>query len=316
MGRKGPAILLSAFAFLGLLTCHGEVPLTAPEGATLTIQANPTSIPAVGGRSTITVVGFKAPEDGGGTLADGTQIFFTSNLGVIEERVEMRSGIARATLQSDGRSGTATVTAQSGGGIDVLTTEVEIGTLPDQTIVVTANPATLGPSDVTSEIVATVSDDRGNPVPNVPVIFSTDAGALASQGSILRTNANGQVFDRLTLLPPDDSATVTATSGGTSSNATVSRGAFPDPIINSVFPFTSGPGRRTVTITGANFQPGATVSFGAGIAIEVVTWINSETLSVAINIHPEAPNGPTDVTVTNPDGGTATFAGGFVVDNP
>ena len=106
-----PVVLI--VAVLTLVQCT-PVPLTAPGGATFTITANPTSIPAVGGTSTITIVMFKAAEDGGGTVADGTQIFLTTNLGIIEERVATTVGIARATLQSNGRAGTATITAASG----------------------------------------------------------------------------------------------------------------------------------------------------------------------------------------------------------
>jgi hypothetical protein len=318
MGRNRRKIALVALALSLLWACGGEVPLTAPEGATLTIEANPKSIPTVGGRSTITVIGFKAAVDGGGTLADGTQIFFTTDLGAIEERVEMENGIARATLQSDGRSGTATVTASSGGGITAVPTTVQIGAGPEGDIVitVTANPSTLGPEDLTSEIVATVTDDRGNALPDVPVIFSTSSGTLASQGSVLRTNGSGQAFDRLTLLDDEGDATVTVTSGSASGTVNVTRGTFDDPLIDSVSPSTGTRGASlTVTLTGQNFQPGATVSFGDGIGIDEVTWINSETLLADIRIGGSASSAARTVTVTNPDGGQGTFASGFTVTN-
>lgn len=304
----------SAVAYL-LSGCGGAVPLTAPDGATLTIEANPKSIPAVGGKSTITVIGFKSAGDGGGTLSDGTQVFFTTDLGVIEERVAMENGIARATLQSDGRSGTATVTASSG-TLAALTTTVEVGagTSGDIVITVTANPSTLGPSDFTSEIVATVTDNRGNFLADVPVIFSTSSGALASQGSVLRTNVNGQAFDRLTLLDDQGDATVTVTSGSASGSVNVTRGTFRNPQIDSVAP-SSGTrgGSLTVKITGQKFQPGATVSFGDGIGIDAVTFVNAETLLVDITITAGAATGLRTVTVTNPDGGSGTLASAFDV---
>ncbi len=318
MGGRRARVALAALAISCFAVCDGEVPLTAPEGATLTIEANPKSIPAVGGRSRITVVAFKAAEDGGGTVADGTQIFFTTDLGAIEQRVQTQNGIAQAMLQADGRSGTATVTAQSGGGIPLLTTTVEIGagTGGDVFITVTANPVTLGPEDLTSEIVATVTDDRGNALSDVPVLFSTDSGALASQGSILRTNASGQAFDRLTLLDESDQAKVTVTSGTVTASVTVTRGDFGEPLIDSVSPATGTRGASlTVTLTGQNFQQGATVSFGEGIAINDVTWVNSETLLVDITIDGSASSDPRTVTVTNPDGGSGTFASAFTVSS-
>jgi hypothetical protein len=311
-------VALTALASLVLAACGGEVPLTAPGGATLTMEANPKSIPAVGGRSTVTVVGFKSPEDGGGTLADGTQVFFTTDLGAIEERVAMENGIARAMLLSDGRSGTATVTAVAGGGITALTTTVQIGAGAggDVVITVTANPTTLGPEDFTSEIVATVTDERGNALSDVPVLFSTDSGTLASQGSVLRTNVSGQAFDRLTLLDNSEQAVVTVTSGSVSASVTVTRGEFGEPRIDSVSPSTGTRGASlTVTITGQNFRPGATVSFEDAIAINDVSWVNSETLLADITIEATASTEARTLTVTNPDGGQGTFPSAFTVTN-
>ncbi len=223
----------------------------------------------------------------------------------------MENGIAKATLQSDGRSGTATVTAASGGGITAVTTTVEVGagTSGDLVITVTANPATLGPSDFTSEIVATVTDNRGNFLADVPVIFSTSAGALASQGSVLTTNANGQAFDRLTLLDDQGDATVTVTSGSSTGSVSVTRGTFRVPLIDSIAPSVGAPGSSlTIKINGQKFQPGATVSFGDGIAINDVGFVNAETLRAAITISPAASEGARTVTVTNPDGGSGTFS--------
>ena len=306
---------LAAVVAAGVLPQCKPVPLTAPGGTELSMTANPTAIPVQGGSSTITVVGFKAADDGGGPLSDGTQIFFTTDLGVIEERVATVNGIARATLRSNGRSGKATVSASSGAGISTEAVTVEIGSSGERTVNVTANPATLGPFDFTSEITATVIDSNGNPIPNASVIFSTNAGSLASAGSVLLTNVNGQTFDRLTLLDDQGlSATVTVTSGSTSGTVIVTRGAFNAPQIDSVFPSLGGKGATlNVTLTGQNFEPGATVSFGAGISVTQVTYVNSETLIVSIRIDSQAADGDRDVTVTNPDTRQDTFSAGFKV---
>jgi hypothetical protein len=105
----------------------------------------------------------------------------------------------------------------------------------------------------------------------VPVIFSTSSGTLASKGSVLRTNASGQAFDRLTLLDDSDQATVTVTSGQISETVEVVRGDFGEPLIDSVSPATGTRGASlSVTLTGQNFQQGATASFGEGIGIDDV----------------------------------------------
>ena len=306
---------IAAVAAAGVLPQCKPVPLTAPGGAELSMTANPTAIPVQGGSSAITVVGFKAADDGGGPLSDGTQIFFTTDLGVIEERVVTVNGIARATLRSNGRSGTATVSASSGAGVSTEAVTVEIGSSGERSVNVTANPATLGPFDFTSEITATVTDGNGNPIPGASVIFSTNAGSLASAGSVLLTNVNGQTFDRLTLLDDQGlSATVTVTSGSTSGSVSVTRGAFNAPQIDSVFPSLGGKGAiLNVTLTGQNFEPGATVSFGTGISVTQVTYLNSETLIVSIRIDSQAADGDRDVTVTNPDARQDTFSAGFKV---
>ena len=304
------------FAAAVFMYCGGGVPLTAPTGAELSIVANPTTIPVVNGISTVTVTGFKSADDGGGPLTNGTQIFFTTNVGLIDEQVEMRNGIAKAQLQSNGRAGSATVEARSGAGITAtLANPVLIGNAGNINITVTANPATASRPDFTSDIVATVFDNDNNRLPDMPLIFSTSAGSLASQGSILTTNMNGQAFDRLTLID-ETSATVTVSSGTASGSVSIGRGVGPDPIVASVFPSAGAPGQSlTVTITGLNFQSGAAVSFGQGISVNGVQFVNSTTLVVSITIDPNARTETTGrtVTVTNPDGGSGSLADAFRV---
>ena len=312
-------LLVAGAAVLAFLTTCDEVPLTATTGSVLFISANPTAIPAINGVSTITVTGFKRPEDGGGPLSDGTQIFLTSNVGVIEQRVEMTNGVAYGFLRSDGRAGLATVDARSGSGITAtLATPVLIGNAQGINILVTANPATVGPPDFTSNIVATVFDNSNNPLSDVPLVFSTNAGALASQGSILRTNQLGQASDRLTL-ENEQSATVTVTSGAISGSTTVARGTVNNPIVSSVFPSSGQRGETlNVTITGLNFLPGASVSFEQGIAVNSVSFISSTQLVVNITIDQNArieTQGRT-VTVTNPDGSSGSLADAFLVITP
>ena len=312
-------LLVACAAALAFLTTCDEVPLTATTGSVLSINANPTAIPAINGVSTITVTGFKRPEDGGGPLSDGTQIFLTTNVGLIEERVEMVNGVARGFLRGDGRAGLATVVARSGAGIEAtLANPVLIGNAQGINILVTANPATVGPPDFTSNIVATVFDNDNNPLSNVPLVFSTSAGDLASQSSILRTNQLGQASDRLTL-ENEQSATVTATSGAISDSTTVTRGTVNNPIVSSVFPSSGAPGQTlNVTITGLNFQPGASVSFEQGIAINSVNFISSTQLVANITIDPDArieTQGRT-VTVTNPDGSSGSLADAFLLIVP
>ena len=302
-------LVLASLAGAQLTVCGGQVPLTASSGAELSIIANPTSIPVIDGVSTITVTGFKSVDDGGGTLSNGTQIFFTTNVGIIEERVEMKNGIARGFLRSNGRAGLATIDARSGSGITAtLANPVLVGNATGINIVVTANPASPEPPGFTSQIVATVFDNDNNRMPAVPLIFSTSAGAMASAGSILTTNANGQAMDTLTLIH-ETSATVTVSSGAVTGSVTVGRGTTNAPLITSVAPTFADRGETVnVTITGLNFQPGAVASFGAGVIINSVTFVSSSTLVVSITVDIGAETGDRTVTITNPDGQSGSLA--------
>ena len=325
MEHRHGAIAFTGLALLALASltgCGGEVPLTAAEGSELSIVANPTAISVFEGVSNITVVGFKSVADGGGPLTDGTQIFLTTNVGIIEERVETRNGVAHGTLRSNGRAGLATVTARSGAGITAaLENPVLIGNAEGINILLTANPPTLTSPNFTTELVATVFDNSNNRMANVPIIFTTTAGALATQGTSLRTNASGQAFDRLTLLN-EPTATVTAFSGAVQSNAvTVSRGTTTDPLVASVSPSSGSPGQTlSVTINGANFQPGAVVSFDDGIAVNSVRFVNSNQLVANITIDSNIQNTTSGrtVTVTNPDGSSGSLTDAFriVTTNP
>lgn len=82
----------------------------------------------------------------------------------------------------------------------------------------------------------------------------------------------------------------------------------PPPTVAAVVPnsgFTSG--GILITITGANFQDGATVTIG-GSAATGVSFVAADTLTATVPAHAA---GAVDVVVTNPDGLTGTLAGGF-----
>src|SRR3989442_6105924 len=86
------------------------------------------------------------------------------------------------------------------------------------------------------------------------------------------------------------------------------------PTISSVSPSSGAPGASlTVTVTGTNFQAGASASFGAGITVSSTTVVSSTQLSVALAIGATAAIGPRDVTVTNPNGQSGVRPGGFTV---
>jgi adhesin/invasin len=197
---------------------------------------------------------------GGGTTSagtpvhNGTLVTFTTSLGRIEP-VEAHTVNGRVTVQlkADGRSGTATVTAFSGSASETL--EVKIGAAAAERVSVTATPSSVPANGGTSTIVARVEDANGNALSGVPVTFTTDAGTLSSQTVL--TNENGFAT---TFLSTNTAATVTASSGGRTSNAKVT--------VRS---------RSTITVTspsGSVFVGQSTtftVTPGSGVAMKEVT---------------------------------------------
>jgi phosphatidylserine/phosphatidylglycerophosphate/cardiolipin synthase-like enzyme len=99
--------------------------------------------------------------------------------------------------------------------------------------------------------------------------------------------------------------TWTFTTGGTSPTTGAS--------VTSISP-AQGPsaGGTPVTITGANFSPGATVSFGLAAASKIVV-VNSTTITATT---PPQVGGSATVKVINPSGTSGSLAGGFVYNSP
>ncbi|HOU54567.1 MAG TPA: IPT/TIG domain-containing protein [Myxococcota bacterium] len=71
-------------------------------------------------------------------------------------------------------------------------------------------------------------------------------------------------------------------------------------------------GGTTVTITGRDFREGCTVRFGE-VPAATTTWRSATEVQA---VTPPHAKGAVDVTLTNPDGGTATYPGGFTYVEP
>lgn len=68
-----------------------------------------------------------------------------------------------------------------------------------------------------------------------------------------------------------------------------------------------------IVLDGAGFQNGAVVSLGPGITVDANVFRSDQQLSATITIAEAAAFGPRDLTVTNPDAGTAIAASHFFV---
>ncbi|HUI41246.1 MAG TPA: IPT/TIG domain-containing protein [Terriglobia bacterium] len=139
-----------------------------------------------------------------------------------------------------------------------------------------------------------------------------ESGATVTFGATAATGVIVTSSTQITAVTPAESAgtvsvTVKNPDGGT---ATLAQ-AFTFnalPTVTSVSPSSgSVNGGTQVTVTGTNFESGATVTFGATAATGVT--VTSSTQITAVT--PAESAGTVSVTVKNPDGGTATLAQGF-----
>jgi hypothetical protein len=267
MARLTLGAALAGGGALALMPACESVPLTAAPGTTMTLIANPTFVPANGGVSVVTAI---LVEPAGTFVPDGTEVFFFTNLGRVDPRGKTVDGVARVNFVSDARSGTATVLANSGGPAPVPSPTVTTGTGPGgvgglgvtasaaegavvaaaaaagensasvditvgsalpSRVVVTASPQVLATTRQAT-IAANVFDSVGNPVQNVPVIFSVSVAAdvpfqefLDSGGAPQHTDSNGQAFDTLRTRAPSGTTqkavTVTATTANGVSESVV-----------------------------------------------------------------------------------------------
>lgn len=181
-----PRILLACAFFLllgGSLACSSGNPI-APSGTVLTITVSPSRI-GLDGTATVTVTG-RRPD--GNPLPDGTEIRFSTSLGVIDSLVETdNAGVARATLRADGRPGTATVTASTGGETEA-TIDVAIGE-PAETqplVAVTVNPDNIpvGEDSTATVTVVVRNADGTQGAAGLPVILTATLGSLDPSSTV------------------------------------------------------------------------------------------------------------------------------------
>lgn len=222
-------ILIFLIFLISFISCARVNP-TAPDESILYVSANPTSIPAGGTTSIVTVIGYKST---GIPLSDGTVIYFSTDIGTIDPTTETKNGKATATFTSDERSGVAHIYVTSGNATATPSPlEIVVGSAALSSLTIGANPSVLPPGGGRSKIIAAAFDDSGNTLSNIPVVFSTNGGTLDSGGKVLYTNQNGEVKDYLTT---STDATVTATSGSITASVTVTVETNSPPTASFVF---------------------------------------------------------------------------------
>lgn len=252
---------IRALTLLAAVACAAcdAVPLVAPSQSTLTLVAAANIVPA-GGSTTVTA---RAVEPAGTPVHDGTVVAFSASLGTIHPaEVATVRGRASATFTAGAASGVADLRAFSGDAI-AETVQVTIGAAAVGAVRMTAQPAGLPPGGGESMVTATVLDSAQNPLPGVPITFSTNAGVLQRNAATSDGGGNAR-----TVLNTTATAEVTATAGdGVQATATVTV----DPL--TVISITAAPATPvagqvvTFTVTLANERHAirnAAITFGDG----------------------------------------------------
>jgi len=151
-------------------------------------------------------------------------------------------------------------------------------------------------------------------------------GTLCPGGPTVRfgaTPATNVVFNNNTTLtvtvPASAAGTVDVTETNSDGLSTVLAGGFtftPPPSISQISPTVGSVfGGTPITITGANFVSGATVTFGLNNAISAA-FVNSTTLTAVAPPSTNNAEGAVTVTVTNPSGQSGTLPGGLLYHLP
>ena len=179
--------------------------------------------------------------------------------------------------------------------------------------------STTGVTYTNSPAISTISPASGPSLGGTMVtITGTDfqPGAVAlfgaAPGGISLLNCTESGGTTLTCLTPSDSTgakdvTVVNVDGKLGSALSAYTYADVRPTISAINPPSGPTNGSAITITGTNFQTGATVTIG-GLPVGDVAVPDSTTIT---GNTPGLPVGPADVKITNPDNGTVSSPGGF-----
>ncbi len=163
-------------------------------GLFLDVSRSADQIPA-DGASTITIDMLYRETTSGNPVATKTISLATSR-GYIPASVETdENGAASAELTSSTSPGTATVTITIPSQITTFDVDF-LSVAPTAVSLAASSTSILSNQSSTSDLTATVTDVLGNPLSDITVGFTTDAGTVSSATGT--TNANGQVIVTLT----------------------------------------------------------------------------------------------------------------------
>ena len=294
-------------SLLPVLGCDKATPV-APNGATLTISANPSRV-SLNGSSTITIVGRK-PD--GNPLNPGTEIRLSTDKGTLSDTIVTTGdgGRATTTFRADGRAGAAKITALTGGNV-MVTTDIQVGqaAADKPTVLVSVSPSNIPVgtnSRATVTIIARNSD--GTPLVGQRVILTTTLGTLnperpetRSDGTATATltaGTQGGMAEITAIVGSSDPAEATLTIRDVATNISLQSNR------SSITRSAGGVIELTAFVSNAQQQPvqGAAVTFTSTVPELANSLVFTNVSGQALNtltVEPEdIPAGVNEITVT------------------
>ncbi len=310
-------IIITGSPATGTISSAPEAPMTI----TVVAGSTPQSAPVNTAFATALAVDVR---DAGGNLVQGVSVTFTAPTSGASGKfgsatsvmvVTNASGRATApTFTANATTGTYMVTAQAMGGSNPSTSFTLTNTAGAPamlTITSGNNQSTPVATAFPMNLVVTLTDQSGNPVPGVSIIFTaptSGAGASFMGGNIGTTDANGQVSKTAIANVVAGSYTVTAmTLGGTTLSAN--------------FTLTNTPGTVDhfhITTTAANPQV-AGVPFSVTVTAQDLYGNTATGYTGTIHFRSADPHPatlPADFTFMAADQGSHTFANGVTLFTP
>src|SRR5216683_401341 len=289
----------------------------APPGYYMLFILNSAGVPSVASfillNSSAPVPTVTSISPNSGSVSGGTAVTVTGTNFAGGATVLFGSTAATGVTVVSSTSITATTPVHAVGAVSVVVTNADSqsGTLANGYTFTSPNPA---------PTVTALNPTSGTVNGGTPVTISGTgflSGATLSFGGTAATGVTVVSSTSITAITPAHPAgavTVMVTNSDSQSGMLANSYTYtsinPAPMVTSVAPNT-GPasGGTGVTITGANFLPGATVSFG-GTAATGVTVVSSTSITAITPVH-AAEGGVVNVVVTDNDGQSGTLANGY-----
>ena len=235
-----------------------------------------------------------------GPTAGGNTVTITGTNFVAGATVDFGANAATSVDVESSTKLTVVAPAGSYGTVDVT-----VGTADGTSATSSADHYAYGQPSVSAVSPRSGPGNGGQSVTITGTNFAS--GATVQFGSAAATSVQFSSSNQLTATAPPGmgtvDVTVTTPEGGTSSTSAADHYSYiASPTVTAVSPRSGSIlGGNTITITGAHFASGATVSVGANAATSVNLVSGSKLTAVA----PAGRYGTVDVTVTTPQGGTS-----------